>query len=149
MKSWISDFIIEEASRWKDLETGGVLAGYATNNDIVVTNIVGPGPKAKHNKMSFIPDNKYHNEQMANIYKASNQIEAYIGDWHTHPNSIAYLSDRDKTTLRKIGTYKKARLPSPLMLVLGTSNMEMKIWIYCLNQEGEKVIEPCNLILFD
>lgn len=40
-------------------ETGGMLMGYvADNGDYVVTQLIGPGPNAKHSRYRFLPDNE-------------------------------------------------------------------------------------------
>jgi integrative and conjugative element protein (TIGR02256 family) len=142
-------FIIDEASHWGDLETGGVLVGYYADDEIVLTKIIGPGPRAEHRRASFKPDSQYHLKELTDVYNKSGRIERYLGDWHTHPNSTSYLSDLDKSTLRKIGGYKKAQLATPIMLVLGTPKMQLKVWIYYVNDVGRGMIEGCRTILFD
>jgi integrative and conjugative element protein (TIGR02256 family) len=149
MKNSVHQFVIDEASRLGGLETGGVLVGYYADDEIVIVNIVGPGPKAKHRQTSFKPDGKYHSKELAAMYEKSGRIERYLGDWHTHPNSTSYLSDLDKSTLARIGGYKKAQLTTPIMLVLGTKKMQLKIWIYYINEKGRELIEGCRIILFD
>ena len=124
------------------------MVGYFTDEAIVVTKHIGPGAKAKHSATSFEPDNKFHKVELASIYKNTNQTERYLGDWHTHPNSTAYLSDKDKQTLRKIAHHRKAQMKTPIMLVLGTKNGEIKIWRHVIKDGKEEAIEPCMLILY-
>lgn len=149
IKNSVVQFIIDQAKHWGNLETGGILAGYVSGGDIVVTQIVGPGPKAKHTASSFKPDSKYHSERIAEIYERSNREDTYLGDWHTHPNARSYLSPKDKETLVRIGNYKKARMPSPIMLVLGTEKMEIKVWNYYRNGERKEIVDPCRVFFYD
>lgn len=140
--AWINkahiDAIIEEFILWTPKETGGIIMGYSIKNQFWITNIVGPGPNAKHEYLSFAPDNDYHEKEMARIYQSSNRIHTYIGDWHTHPDNSAYLSDRDKKTMKNISGNKPSRLKEPLMLIFGTSPIEIKLWMY----------QPNSLIAF-
>lgn len=142
--------IQEDAIKWDDKETGGVLIGYwANENTAVITSIVGPGPNAVHRPTSFVPDQDYHVREIERIYAVSNRTETYLGDWHSHPQAAAYLSGQDKITLRKIARYKPARLPKPLMLILGTAKMEFRIW-YCQKNRWIGSIYPeCSHILYD
>ena len=104
------------------LETGGVLIGYVGDNsrdEVVVTAVTGPGPKASHAAHSFKPDHEYQVEEIARHYRRSNRLFTYLGDWHTHPDSVAALSRRDKKTLKHIASHREARLERPTMAILG------------------------------
>jgi integrative and conjugative element protein (TIGR02256 family) len=151
---WLKNEALREIEKqgvaWGDLETGGILIGYWANESVVViTSVIGPGPKALHTPTSFVPDQAYHERELERIYKQSNRTETYLGDWHTHPNESAYLSGLDKHTLKKIAGFKPARLRKPLMLILGTKEMITKIWYF---QKGylltSKYIE-CPFFSFD
>jgi len=137
---WIPSATVEiltrEAEKMAPLETGGVLAGYITdeNEDIVITDIVGPGPKAVHRRTSYSPDYKYHREEVGKIYDRSQGTTSFLGDWHTHPGSGLYLSERDKKALRNIANYPKNFINSPIMIVASepilneARNWQLKAW---------------------
>jgi integrative and conjugative element protein (TIGR02256 family) len=111
-------------------ETGGVVMGYKLKETFYITDVVGPGEKAVHDYNSFSPDNNFHEKEIARIYKESGRIHTYLGDWHTHPCQRAYLSERDKKTLRNISAFKPSRLPEPLMIILGSNPFQIKAWLY-------------------
>lgn len=126
-----SDSVLEifnEMNRCFPLETGGVLTGYRVGNNYMLSNIVGPGPKAIHKSNSFIPDYEYHEKEVARIFFKSKMQQIYLGDWHTHPNAKAYLSKRDKKTLYNIAHSAEAKIKEPLMLVFGTNPIELAGW---------------------
>lgn len=131
---YIQDSIIDEmnnlANNHYPLEVGGVLIGYINNDKVVVTDIVGPGPKAKHKRNSFLPDYKYQEEKIKKIYKQSDRTKVYIGDWHTHPNGSNELSGSDIKVLENISGYSKAKLPFPNMAILSGKNEKwvIKFW---------------------
>lgn len=129
----------EEATRRYPCETGGVVLGYVVEHSeqgaekgrhgapdtadggtvLVVTAVVGPGPRAVHRRATFLPDHDYHAAEVARVYESSGRIWTYLGDWHTHPNAPAYLSATDAETLERIARSPRARTPRPLMIVLG------------------------------
>jgi len=114
--------MVAEANRMSPMETGGLLLGYweAENSSTInVKHIVGPGGKANHELDYFEPDYEFQESELARLYAASGRRLHYLGDWHTHPNSEAYLSLRDKMTIRSIARYADARNPNPLMVVMG------------------------------
>lgn len=132
---WIShnveDFIFLNGNEWLPKETGGVLMGYcASEFESVITDIIGPGPKAFHGNSTFSPDQQYHEDEIKKKYEASERSITYLGDWHTHPNSYPYLSNQDKSTIKKIATYDNARLTNPIMLIAAPPKLELKIWAY-------------------
>lgn len=133
--AWIAgdvrNAMVTEAERAFPDETGGVLLGYwtASHDEVVVTDMVGPGPHAIHRPYSFVPDAHYHEHEIARLYEAANRRITYLGDWHTHPHGPAYLSRQDCRTLRRISNYREARAPEPLMAVLARGiRWRMGLW---------------------
>jgi integrative and conjugative element protein (TIGR02256 family) len=132
MRLWIlSDAlarIVEEANRQAPLETGGLLLGYERDSEIVVTEVIGPGPAAGHGATTFIPDHEHQETELARLYEASGRRHTYLGDWHSHPGGSATLSRTDRRTLRRIARSPQARAPRPLMVVVhGGSSGEWQI----------------------
>jgi integrative and conjugative element protein (TIGR02256 family) len=121
---WLAQSAFErmarEASAKAPLETGGILMGYRADgsNEPVITDAIGPGPRAIHERTAFLPDQDYHVRRIAELYCASEYRIFYLGDWHTHPGAKAYLSACDRATLMLIASSKNARAPQPVMLIL-------------------------------
>jgi integrative and conjugative element protein (TIGR02256 family) len=134
--AWISDRtvfkIVAEAGRAFPKETGGVLMGYwaVSFTEVVITNVIGPGPKAMHNRHSFLPDPIYQQGEVARIYERSGRLHTYLGDWHTHPHGASRLSLRDKWTLHTIVTHDPARVEVPLMALLSGSPKKWTVGIW-------------------
>lgn len=107
--------------------------GYWSDDKLVaVTASIEPGPRARHARSGFEPDQKWQTEKIAQHYAASGRIETYLGDWHTHPDALAGgLSQQDKRTLLRIAQHAKARAAKPLMVVLcgGPSDWEIYPWV--------------------
>lgn len=105
-------------------ESGGVLMGYADRADhdlIMVTAQIGPGPKASHRRRRFEPDADWQCDEVARCYAQSGRIATYLGDWHSHPGGSARPSRLDRKTARNISRSHEARVPRPLMVILGGS----------------------------
>ncbi len=119
------------ANNFYPKETGGALMGFYSNKDVVVvTDLIDSGPDAVHSVNSFTPDYEFQEKQIATLYAESNRLHTYLGDWHSHPNGSASLSYKDQDTLRRIGTFLKARAPLPIMLLLAgkKDSWELKSW---------------------
>lgn len=125
--------IFQETSKRYPYETGGVLVGRKSENIIRLAVFVGPGPNAIHDKYSYTPDDEYDEQKIAEVYHATDGDQTYLGDWHSHPATGAYLSEKDKGVIKKTACYIPARLPDPIMIVIGTDPIEIKAWIYKKN----------------
>ena len=120
---WLSvtaqDELRREATSTTPKESGGILAGYHGEHDtVVITHVIGPGPKAIHGHDYFIPDHEFHQEEITRVYEESGRFSTYLGDWHSHPNGGNGISKTDRRTLRRIANSPAARVERPLMLII-------------------------------
>lgn len=125
--------LIKEAQNKYPLETGGIFIGHQANHgkDLVVTDIIGPGPNALHKPCGYLPDVIFQEKEIAKLYGASKQLHTYLGDWHTHPQGKALLSSKDKKVLQRIAKYKDARIAHPIMGILSImEEAEFLVWRY-------------------
>ena len=124
--SGVLDQIRNEAESKTPLETGGLLLGYwsADNNNVVITDMVGPGPLAKHRKFTYKPDYSFHQQEMKRIFNENGGMSTYLGDWHSHPESSSHLSFLDKRALRNIARFPDNYIDHPIMLVLGGTDKD-------------------------
>jgi integrative and conjugative element protein (TIGR02256 family) len=150
---WIAqgliDEILLEVERFFPLETGGAFFGYySKKNDVVITHLIPAGPRAKHKKYSFEPDQSFQLEMMAELYFKHNAAIGYLGDWHSHPKHTANLSRRDEKTLLNIALSNTSKCPYPIMLIVGSLPKEWTV--NCIRfVEGKHQIWPfysCNYV---
>jgi integrative and conjugative element protein (TIGR02256 family) len=97
------DQIAEIASNRGDDEIGGVLVGYATEDDaLVVTDASGPGPRGKCTPHTVRIDGRYATEFCAIAAKSTHGATQYLGDWHVHTTASAEPSSVDMVALKKL-----------------------------------------------
>lgn len=123
----IRDLLMRDAP----LETGGLLLGYwsAKSNEVCIVKCTGPGPNARHTRISYHPDYDHDVRAIAREYQASGRTVTYLGEWHTHPCGQPAMSRIDKNTLRRISRFEAARIRSPLMFIGGTGHSEDSLTI--------------------
>ena len=140
----------DEADDHHPNETGGILLGYwAREGEAVVTSVVGPGPRATHGPYGFGPDNEYQERELAVAYAESDGRIAYLGDWHTHPGSVAEPSGKDRGTIRRIAREPEARCPEPLMVILGQrERWQFAAWQGRIGFLGILRVRPAGLTLY-
>ena len=139
---WINSSTLRKlqilAERDFPVETGGVLVGYfADNGEVVVKDVVGPGPNAKHRRFSFVPDHAWQCQRLDEIYQSSAGIAVYLGDWHTHPDGCPKMSWADKRTLHRIASYSQARTSVPIMVIGGGGPHDWK-W-NCFQYQSSRI----------
>ena len=120
-----------EADSWFPLESGGLLMGYWADRDsVVITDLIGPGPRARHETHSFAPDYDFQEGSVAEIYSATDGVVTYLGDWHSHPDGGTGLSRKDRRLLASMARHHESRTPKPLMAVLGNDpDWRVSIWV--------------------
>ena len=133
------DSVLADIERMADQsfpnESGGSLMGYwdKSGREVVITDVVEPGPKARHARTSFTPDYEFQEQRIADIYSASGRIHTYLGDWHSHPNGPAALSGTDTRTLKNIASFPQARAAKPIMILLSGRPEVWKVTAWSLS----------------
>lgn len=130
--------MIELARDMAPRETGGLLVGYwsLSGAEAVITEATPAGPAAIEQTDSFTPDYEFDRELIAKRFSNSDGRHTYLGDWHSHPESKAYLSPHDIQTLRVIGTSPEAQTERPFMLIVGgEGSRSLAAWVW-LGQKG-------------
>lgn len=134
LPSQLASEMLDSASFRAPAETGGILMGYwtAAGGDVVVTDLVGPGQRAVHERNRFVPDHKDQQQGIEAIYEGSGRITTYLGDWHSHPSESAFLSPDDRRTLIRIARTPSARALRPMMVIVaggGTDDWSFGMWV--------------------
>lgn len=127
MTIWLSRPIMtvirDLAALFYPVETGGVLLGWRDGGDRIITGLVGPGPNALHGRYTFLPDHAWQIARIREAFDASLGDLDYLGDWHTHPDGLAEMSNMDCKTLSRI----ERRVKSPLMMIAAGSGKNWTI----------------------
>jgi len=103
------------------LEAGGVLIGrhLLGTEDIVADYVTTPMQGDKRTRFSFYRGQKQHQRAVDRAWAASGGVYTYLGEWHTHPESVPSPSCLDRR--EHIRTIQTARCSHPIFfLILGT-----------------------------
>jgi integrative and conjugative element protein (TIGR02256 family) len=99
------------------LETGGILVGPPHARDpILVTHVIGPGPNALRAYGRFERDTAWCQEQLSELQQML-PVE-WIGDWHSHPESMVEPSLKDVSTAQALLDDAELGFDSYLMLIV-------------------------------
>lgn len=143
--------MVRQGTEFSPLETGGILLGWRRGDDRVVVDVVGPGQNALHGRTRFLPDHKWQMNELSRVFKATGGDIDYLGDWHTHPDGHAIMSQADIHTLTRISR----RVRGALMLIVAGPDFSSPD-VGCWKSGSRKglftrdvAIEPQDLQLFE
>lgn len=110
-------------------ESGGLLIGRenCSDNNLIIEYITEPFPKDKRKYNRFYRRDEKHIDSYQSLYEFSFQVYAYIGEWHTHHESIPNYSKIDYENWVKIG--KESPITKEFYHII-IGNKAFKIWEY-------------------
>lgn len=76
-------------------EAGGILLGSYKEQHIEITHVTEPGTKDFRSRTSFYRKDPIHQKTADNIWASSDGLITYLGEWHTHPQSVPKPSKLD------------------------------------------------------
>ena len=118
-----------------DLESGGVLLGEVAGGTLLVTDISLPTDRDRRSRHGFV---RHRTSAQASVDRA--HIESggrwtYLGEWHTHPASVAAPSCQDRRMIRRQHRLNDAPTGVLLLLILGTDKDFIGLW------DGHRLLE--------
>jgi len=126
----IYNLIRQESVESKEVETGGVLIGYRTDEGIyVISKASKPGPKAIRTKTIFEKDEEYCQMVLDDAYRELGEKGLYLGEWHYHPTGSNEPSGLDVKSLTEIAAQDNYRIDKPIMIILSPT-LEFGITIH-------------------
>ena len=129
----ISKSVLEQIYRLRQIgrlssESGGVLIGrqIISTGNLIIDHCTVPMPLDVCKRTRYLRKDPKHIDFFTALRKRENNIYAYIGEWHTHPERIPSYSSMDLRNWKRIG--KESSMPH-LHLIAGTE--AFRIWQYC------------------
>lgn len=119
--------------RAQDLEAGGQLFyTEAPEGHLRVEAITGPRKTDMRSRYRYKPD---RSAELAEIDELFLSKLHYIGDWHTHPESIARPSRNDLVVITDIFNSSVRRGAGFLLIIIGTSSIDKSLSVSWCNDK--------------
>jgi integrative and conjugative element protein (TIGR02256 family) len=111
-----------------ELEAGGMLIGrYLLGcDDIVVDQVTVPMDGDVRERCFFQKNTINHQRILESLWEQSKGTANYIGEWHTHPETIPNPSGHDFNQWRKVLKETKTDQSTIFFIIIGTANI--RIW---------------------
>ena len=102
-------------------ESGGILLGRRRGRHFEVSCATVPTPKDKRTRTSFVRESDGHQRAATDMWKATHGEVDYLGEWHSHPESIPSPSVIDRREWRRLTTNRESKPPLGAAIVGSTS----------------------------
>jgi len=106
-------------------EAGGCLFGYYRGDHIHVSDCTTPQTGDVRRPNKFLRKDKFHLTFAKHLYEKTGHTCTYLGDWHTHPQSIPTPSHFDYSEWDKITNLKGQWIT--VAVIVGTTSL----WVGC------------------
>jgi integrative and conjugative element protein (TIGR02256 family) len=123
---------------WK-AEAGGQLFAILDERKIEVVAATGPRRTDRRSRWSYVPDVKREAVEIRRMHKAGLQ---YVGDWHTHPQSIPKPSGLDISSLQECFRLSSHDLNAFLLIVVGRAAFPAGLFVAAVDAHGAYPLTP-------
>ena len=103
-------------------EAGGQLFARITEPCITILRATGPRPTDRRTRYGYVPDRKKEQQEINDMFQAG---LLFIGDWHTHSETVPTPSRSDLHSITNIFKGSRHHLPAFLLLVAGTESFPL------------------------
>lgn len=109
-------------------ESGGILIGrhIIETDDIVIDTVTQPTCFDKQTRFSFFRNKKIHQEILDFHWQNSEHTYTYLGEWHTHPESIPTPSMIDVKNWKMITKSFSLSTEQLFFIIIGIN--ELRVW---------------------
>ncbi len=135
--SVISCFDRHRQIRSSDSEAGGQLFARYSDGEVLVCKATGPKENDKRGRFFFLPNRK---SERAEIIKSHEDGLHFIGDWHTHPESIPRPSGEDLSSISDCYRQSAHSLKYFVMVIVGTASFPQGISVSVHNGEDARFL---------
>jgi len=113
-------------------EFGGFLIGYYSDDKKLLTITDTILPNTYKSTPSLFERNTDGVAQYFERFYEESPKKYYVGEWHTHPNTVARPSHTDINAIYSIRNDKNVAILNPVLLIIGYHNTEVEIGFYVL-----------------
>lgn len=121
-------------------EAGGQL--FAVIDDPKILRIVeatGPRPTDRRSMFGYRPDRAAEKVEIADRYARGLH---FVGDWHTHPQSVPSPPGTDIESIEETVAHSKYDIPGFLLVIVGRLSFPGGLYVSFHGRKGSKVLEP-------
>ena len=108
-------------------EAGGILLGrhIVDSDDVIIDRVTVPQSGDRQTRTRFFRARRRHQDALDEAWRISGGTCTYLGEWHTHPETIPTPSWVDRANWRR--KLLTDRFTAPIFFVI-VGTIEMRVW---------------------
>lgn len=135
IKDSVVELIKSEVKKTKNnYETGGILLGHVTENNLYINIATDAGPNVIKSRSSYIRDDKYGQSRIDEEFIKSDGKNIYLGEWHSHPIASNTPSSIDVKSMKEISESLLYNTSKPVLLIC-SSKLDIACTIHPVERE--------------
>ena len=116
----LKHFVRNQQKRLRDAEAGGQLFARLTRYEIFVEEATGPRPEDLRTRMSYMPNRVSERREIREKFAVGLH---YVGDWHTHPETVPHPSPIDQATIADCSKRSSHQLEGFFLAIVGQGKL--------------------------
>ena len=126
-------------------EAGGQLFAKFDSEIIRITLATGPRRSDKRSVFGFVPNRLAERREIKARFR---QGLHFVGDWHTHPQSVPMPSTTDVESITDTFRQSRHGLAGFVMIILGTCSAPKGLYVAVCDSQGCVELQPVNGLTF-
>lgn len=117
----LADEVLRTLDNYREAtaEAGGILLGRVFESHVLVEIATEPTKADRRSRFSFLRSRKSAQARVNDAWKRSGGEQIYLGEWHSHPEEIAYPSGRDQDMIANNLREAKMEIDFLILVVVG------------------------------
>lgn len=125
----------------KSLEAGGQLFARLNSKEVIVSKATGLREGDKRGRFLFWPNRSKEQTEINDLHREGYH---YVGDWHTHPESIPTPSSTDLKNILECYNQSKHDLRYFIMVIVGTGPFPQGLHVSMHNSQLSCTLKENN-----
>lgn len=139
----LAHFRQHQQTRWYHREAGGQLFATADGRLLTVVEATGPRRTDRRTRTSYVPDRVAETREIA---EQETRGRIFVGDWHTHPESVPTPSPLDRRSIQECFRESTHCLNGFLLVIVGSHTFPQGLFVSVSDGNRTYPLEPhCDL----
>jgi integrative and conjugative element protein (TIGR02256 family) len=120
-------------------EAGGQLFARLDGHRVVVEEATGPRGTDRRTRASYLPDRAAEQKEIVERHACGLH---YVGEWHTHPDSVPEPSHRDRDSMAECVARSEHALNGFLLVIVGQADAPAGLHVAVHDEQGCHRLAP-------
>jgi integrative and conjugative element protein (TIGR02256 family) len=131
-------FVRHRQVRWWHREAGGQLFARFDLPNVIIEEATGPRRTDWRTRNSYRPNRRAEQKEISNRHRRGLH---FVGDWHTHPESIPSPSEQDEVSMQDMVSRSDHALNGFVLAIVGIELPPRGLHVSVVSRSSRRVLE--------